>query len=381
MQILLSGLAALALAHGDVPAQAPEPSVESVYAIRAKTVIVGDGTVLEDGVVIIEGDSIRNVGTDLSVPEGALTLDHPGVLTAGLVAPHSILLPPGERTDATDPFMPELELRYGFDPSRDELEEALEHGVTTAVLTGGSDEVVSGLAAVVQTHGGTVLAPRSHLTLSVSSAAAGNDRYPTSYAGIVRELRQRFSSAEDGPYAQARSGELSVLIHAGDNDEVQRAFALTRLNGLRGALLGPARVGEQLEALRSSGLGVVFPVFGTGVSERTLDAMVAVVNSDVEFSFALTDPTRLRTSAAILARRGGDLGRLLEALTAGGARIAGVDDQVGTLARGKRADLCLWSGHPLDLTSELEAVIVGGERVARPHADHDHAHDHDGDDQ
>ncbi|MEO0650406.1 MAG: amidohydrolase family protein [Planctomycetota bacterium] len=378
MQILLTGLFAIASAIGDVPANPAPLSAEGVYAIRAKTVVVGDGTVLTDGVVLVEGDLIRGVGSDLAIPEGAVTVEHDGVLTAGIVTPHSLLLSAAERTDSTDPFMPDLELRHGFDHDRDELDEALARGVTTAVLTGGDSEVVSGLAAVVQTHGGTVLEPRSHLTVSMTNSAANNGRYPTSYAGIIRELGARFGEGAEGRYAAARGGELPVLIHANANDECQRAMAFARANGLRGALLGPTRVGERLEDLRASRLGVVFPVLSAGSSERTLDAMVAVANSDVEFAFALTSPERLRSTAAMLVRHGANADRVWGALTAGGARIAGVDDHVGTLARGKRADLCLWSGHPLDLTSELVAVVIGGERVARPHAEHVHAHAHTG---
>jgi hypothetical protein len=231
--------------------------------------------------------------------------------------------------------------------------------------------VIGGLTAVVQTHGGEVLDPRGHLSISMNGAAVRNDRYPTSYGGLLQGLRRHFGEEGQGPCAEAAAGELPVLIAADDDDEIQRALAFATEHGLVGALLGARRAGEQLEALEASGLGVVFTVFQPGIDTRSLDAMVAVVDSEVEFGFALTDPSLLRYSAATLVRAGADPDRVWGALTRGGAALAGVDDRVGTLTRGLRADLCLWSGHPLDLTSSLEAVYVGGERVAPEH-DHDH---------
>ncbi|MHC4262620.1 MAG: amidohydrolase family protein [Planctomycetota bacterium] len=371
MHSTLIGLASLALAsalpdplpvNGDGPTDSPGVRAE-VLAIHASTIVVGDGSVIEDGVLLVEGDRIRAVGAGIDVPEGAISIEHDGFLTAGMVAPHSTLLPGDERSDSTDPFMAEAELRYGFDPGRDEVEAAARNGVTSAVLTSSSGAVVGGLTAVVKTHGGVVIDPRAHLSVSMTSSAANQNRYPTSYAGIVRELLERFGEGATGTYAEARAGELPVLIQANGNDECQRAMYVAEANGLRGALLGARRVGEQLEALRASGLGVVFTVLGTGNDERDIDAMVAVAQSDVTYGFALTDPTNLRLTGATLVRAGADANSVWTALTSGGARLAGVADSVGTLKRGMHADLCLWSGHPLDLTSTLEGVMIGGERV------------------
>jgi imidazolonepropionase-like amidohydrolase len=40
-----------------------------------------------------------------------------------------------------------------------------------------------------------------------------------------------------------------------------------------------------------------------------------------------------------------------------------VDERIGRIAAGLDADLCLWSGDPIDLTSRLQAVFIDGERV------------------
>ncbi|QDU65051.1 hypothetical protein [Engelhardtia mirabilis] len=335
-----------------------------VFAIKATTVVVGDGNVLENGIVVIEGGRIRDVGVGLTLPEGTNLVEHDGVLTAGMVAPQSNLLPASERTDSTRPFLEGAELRFGFDPQTQACEQAAAAGITTAVLTPAASNVVGGLTAVVKTHGGKVVKGKAHLALSVNAAAANTDRYPTSYSGVIAELDARLGEGAEGVYAEARSGALPVLIAATTEADAQRAMALAKRHGLRGALLGARRVGEQqVESLRSSGLAVVFDSFGPGLGERSINAMLAVVEAGLPFAFELTDATRFRFDGAALVRAGADADTVWKAMTSGAAAIAGVGDRVGTLRRGLDADLLLWSGHPLDLTSVLEAVYVGGERV------------------
>jgi imidazolonepropionase-like amidohydrolase len=363
MHATLIGLACALFAEATPASGELPPAAGPLLAIQAQRVVVDARTVLEDATVIVEGDRIREVGVGLTVPSGATVVQHQGTLTAGFVAPHSTLLSPAERSDSTRPFLAEVELRHGFDREAEACEEAIEAGVTCAVLTPSPENVVGGVTAVVSTHGGTVLEPRAHLALSVSAAAAQPNRYPTSYSGIAHELERRFGPDASGVYAEVKGGQLPVLIAADSGGEVQRAIEFCTRHGIGGALLGGGRAGEQLEPLRRSGLGVVLSPFGPGFDDRTLQSMVALANSDVPLAFALTDARLLRFSAAALVRAGAQPEAVLAALTSGGARLAGVDDQVGALRRGLRADLLLWSGDPLDLTSSLEAVYVGGELV------------------
>ena len=60
---------------------------------------------------------------------------------------------------------------------------------------------------------------------------------------------------------------------------------------------------------------------------------------------------------------GMDADAALAAVTRIPADILGVSAQVGTLEPGKRADVVIWSSHPLDLGAEVLAVFSGGERV------------------
>ena len=100
---------------------------------------------------------------------------------------------------------------------------------------------------------------------------------------------------------------------------------------------------------------------------ETRIASASLAEAGVPLAFALDapehSPEALRMTAALCVRAGMDRGAALRALTSEAARIAGVGDRVGRLERGMDADLVLWSGHPLDLASVIEAVYVDGVRV------------------
>jgi imidazolonepropionase-like amidohydrolase len=76
---------------------------------------------------------------------------------------------------------------------------------------------------------------------------------------------------------------------------------------------------------------------------------------------------RLHQDAAKAAASGRAIGikltdeEVLRWVTANAAWVLGIDDVTGTLERGKRADVVVWSGSPLSVYSRAEVVIAGGE--------------------
>jgi imidazolonepropionase-like amidohydrolase len=67
--------------------------------------------------------------------------------------------------------------------------------------------------------------------------------------------------------------------------------------------------------------------------------------------------------AAFAHRNGMPEEAALRAVTIDAARIAGVDDRVGSLEIGKDADILILRGHPFRTTSIPEAVIIDGKII------------------
>ena len=60
----------------------------------------------------------------------------------------------------------------------------------------------------------------------------------------------------------------------------------------------------------------------------------------------------------------------MRALTASPAEILGVDDLIGSIEAGKRANLVVTDGPILQPTSQVKAIVVGGVGMAPPSSRH-----------
>jgi imidazolonepropionase-like amidohydrolase len=69
--------------------------------------------------------------------------------------------------------------------------------------------------------------------------------------------------------------------------------------------------------------------------------------------------------AALAYRQGLSDEAVLEALTVSPAKILGIQDRVGTLEKGKDADIVILRGHPLRTRSEPELVFIDGKVVSQ----------------
>jgi cytosine/adenosine deaminase-related metal-dependent hydrolase len=60
--------------------------------------------------------------------------------------------------------------------------------------------------------------------------------------------------------------------------------------------------------------------------------------------------------------RGVSWGEALEMITSAPARAIGMGGEIGSLAAGRRADVVIWSGDPLEASSAAEQVYIDGVR-------------------
>jgi len=336
------------------------------YAVRAKELWLGPDQKVEDGVLWIEGTTIRAAGRGVEVPQGTPVIEHDGVVTAGLIAFDSALGLKGETREPKRAVHPEGRVSDAFDAADGDVHDALEAGITSLVATPSAESLVGGRSAVIKTAHRTVLSSSAHLALGMSDAAISQGDFPTSKSGAMAELEARFE-AREGAFGDAAAGRLPVLIDVRERDDVRRALALVERFHLRGVLEGARRAGELAEPIAASGLTVAVGPFLGGTRQRDLENVVQLAQAGVPLCFALDGPARhpaaLRVSAAMAVRAGLDSKAAWSALTSGAASAAGVEERVGRLTKGLDADFVLWSGDPLDLAQHPVAVFVDGARV------------------
>mgnify|MGYP001660028296 FL=1 len=71
----------------------------------------------------------------------------------------------------------------------------------------------------------------------------------------------------------------------------------------------------------------------------------------------------LALCAAMAVKGGMNPEAALAAITINPAQIAGIDNRVGSLTPGKDADIVITSGHPINLFSRVQTVLIGGQRI------------------
>jgi hypothetical protein len=97
----------------------------------------------------------------------------------------------------------------------------------------------------------------------------------------------------------------------------------------------------------------------------TLENAARLQHAGVKIAFTFDDPAphnirRLRQAAGIAVAHGLPWEDALAAITRNPAEIFGVTEANGSLVRGRPADLVLWSGDPLEVTTLADRVFIQG---------------------
>ncbi len=167
--------------------------------------------------------------------------------------------------------------------------------------------------------------------------------------------------------------EMPVLVHASRSDEIRNALKVFRDEyNLDVIILGGEDSFRITDELRKYNAGVAI-----GPDILRYEKGKPINNADllsrrripVALHTSATSGTQyLPMNAAYAVRHGMDADQALRAITINPAEMLGVDDRIGSIDKGKDADLVILSGEPFDFRSRIERVIVDG-RVVFERAD------------
>ncbi len=360
------------------------------------------GGVIENGDVIIQNGRIAQVGADLTAPAGATVIDASGkVVTPGLFAPSSNIglveigldqesndsspqsgFPLGAALDATDAYNPFSTL-IGWNRAG---------GVTRALMApGNGDTLFGGQAAVIDLTGrpNSVTKPKAAqiAVLGYGGAARSGDTRMGAWA-VMREYLEEARSYHANPNDYVRrphngrfavsdlkvlkpviEGTQPLIVRINGENDLRHLIELKNAYGLRVIASGGSeawRVARQLAAAN-------IPVLIGGMDNlpaqfedlsATLQNAARLQAAGVKFSFneGAHNIRLIRQHAGNAVAEGLDHEAGLRAITLSPAEMFGLDAQLGSLDPGKVADVVIWDGDPLEVTTAPEAVFIAGVR-------------------
>lgn len=340
------------------------PQGEPIYLLRPDAVILPDGTRSDGAVVLVRGDKILAAGTQVAAPSSAREVRLRGVLAPGLFDAATRAGTEHGLSEASSFLTPELLAVDALDPDAKVWQERLAAGVTAcqlvpAVLDTAGDpiRVLAGWSGVALAGGeARILETRGRQTVGLLSgpfqSAQGG---PSSLAGAVEALGAALAAdpALVGP-------RVLVAVDSAEGIAAARA-ALPERDVAWLAEGDPAAFGRAL-----AGQLLILPVVDDGLwSARLAETWKRLHAAGVRVAFGGGDDgaAALRTTAMAFARATGDSAAAMAAITRNGADAAGLGTGFGRIAPGARADLVLWSAHPLDAAARVRAVMIAGRTV------------------
>ncbi len=377
-------------------------------------VVISPTEELQQADLLIRDNQIVEVAKQIAVPPGAEQIDCTGkVLYAAFIDPFvEQAIPVASRPDAhwNSRVLADRHASSAI-PTDEKLLADYRRAGIGALLVVPSDGLFKGTSALITT---AALPPTQtlqkssvfqHMTLVLAPGQRGS--YPNSPMGTVALARQTLSDAQwyqqslqalradpslptlDKNAALAAlepviSGQQALVMDAGNELYALRADRLAREFNVRAVLRGSGREYRRMDAIASTNRTIIVPVdFPKAPDVASVDAAMNVSlqalmhwylapenpgrleKAKVPFvltSYGLSKPGDLLDSVRKAIERGLSPSEALDALTLRSARLLEVDKTMGTLQRGKLANIIVASGSLWDKKTTIEETWVQGHR-------------------
>lgn len=390
---VVAALAALATL-GAAAAQADE-----ALLIRNATVHTGViGAAPQAGTdVLVQSGKISALGKGLVAPADARVVDArgrpvtPGVfggLTRIGLEEIGLDSANGDHSQRLGQMRPEFDVSQAWNPDAPSLVVHRMNGVTFTVLTPGSasgGSFVAGQGAPASLVGREALAPRA---LFIDLGGDANDLAGGSRAAQFMLLRQAIVEARAPNLVMVHDERLlspsgrqvlleflkgggQVVFDVDRAVDIRRAVEFAQQEKMQVVIRGGAeawRVAPELAAARVpvlidplDNLPSSFDAVGATMHNAARLHAAGVMVGIAMRSADIDDAGKTRQAAGNAVAHGLPWAAGLAAITRVPAEIFGVADRFGTLAPGRPADLVLWSGDPLEVSSVADLVIADGQ--------------------
>lgn len=371
-----------------------------------------EGKNIENGYVRTKGKKIAELGkmSDFHEKEGEEILDVQGAwILPGLIEAHAHIGITEEKwgiigddcNEQTMPVTATLRAIDAVNPMDPAFHDAIEAGITSVMAGPGSANVVGGQFVFMKTQGRCVdnMIVKHPAAMKVAfgenpkTVYGDKDQLPSTRMGTAALLRKTLYQAvqykeakESGmlpqtdfemePWLPVLNREIPLKAHAHRADDILTAIRIAKEfqvditidHGTEGHLIA--------DEIKKSGFPVIV---GTDLTSRSklevqnMDFKTNKILCEAGVLIAITTDhpvaliQYLPLCAGLAVRSGLPLEEGLKAITINAARICGVSDRVGSLKKGKDADIAVFTGNPMEVFTKTLYTIIDGEVIyAKP---------------
>ncbi|HUQ19307.1 MAG TPA: amidohydrolase family protein [Gemmatimonadaceae bacterium] len=415
-----STAAANGLGSTSLPNADPFPSTyvryqSAPYVIRNVNIMTAAGPTIRNGAIAFADGKIVAVGQTVDAPAGAVVIDGGGrYVTPGIIDVHShlgVYAAPGvnalsDGNEATNPSTPYVWAEHSVWPQDPQFPRNLAGGVTTLQVLPGSANLIGGRSVVLK-----VVPSRTVQGMKFPGAKYGlkmacgenpkrvyAQRGPSTRMGNVAGYRTAWINAEayrrkwdkwnndhkgDPPtrdlgnetLAEVLRGNILIHNHCYRADEMAQMIDISHEFGYKiRSFHHGVEAYKVADILAKEGIGAsVWADWGSFKMEA-MDAVRANLPmvDRIAGSHAMIhsdDPAgsqRLNQEVAKAMKAGIEAGipvtedQAVKWMTINAAWALGLDDKIGSLEKGKNADIVLWSTDPFSVYARADKVWVDG---------------------
>lgn len=364
-------------ASADPLANVLPTAVPKKFQIHSTQVLTSEGfkdatLTIDDGKIVTVEDGLKPNGEDEMIDVGSAILT-PGLqsvyTTLGLdsvlrgVDSNSAHLSPGD--------LASLDL-----DSRKAVQNTGLHVV--ALATGSTNTLPGQLSLFAMSDDASPISAPVAAKIVLSAEARSADRFPSSLAGQVKFVRDALSlnvepsrlfiPEKTTEYLTSQKQDVMknlleqskvAFFWASNDAELEAALQIVEQFKLKAAVAGHRDIGKHAERLKALNVSVVaVPLLETDFPQY-VEGLVDCHRQGVAVYFAGDHGDQIRLSAAKAVQAGVSKDWALQVITSGIQKLYGTQITSG-MTMGNNADLIVWSGNPLDLTSQPLLQICNG---------------------
>jgi imidazolonepropionase-like amidohydrolase len=378
--------------------------------INAEIHTVAQKEPIQGGILVADG-KIADIG-DITIPDDADVIDAAGArVYPGFIDSHTHLGVSEEGlgwegrdyNEMTEPVTAHLRALDAINPEEDGFREAVEAGITTVMSTPGSANILGGSTVVLKTGGGLLHQRVLRENAGIKAALGENPKriyssqkkMPSTRMASAALLREALVAAGNYMDKIERAGgdseklpprdlklealipvlkkEIPIRMHAHRADDIATALRIAREFDIDLTLEHASEAHLIADKVAATGFpATVGPSLGNPgkveTQNKTLETVKVLSEAGMTVALTTDHPVLsiyelLHAAAAVVRETGMDDYDVLRCITINAAKILGVEDRVGSIEKGKDADLVIVDGHPFDYLSQVLYTIIDGQVV------------------